>query len=619
MKKIICIGISFILLSFFSCESLLEDALKREDDSRENLVGVLDDLNKVRGMFAAAYHAVPGDRQEIYFWFTYEVLTDNAFSSANNTSILRWAGGQLSPENQCIWVVKNGAQRGRLGWDDGSFWARYWGGIRTCNLFLENLDNITVSLDQLPQAERDLMRDEVLILRAYYHMWLIGLYGPVPFFDFVPRADWDGWKDLTRPTYNEIANRIADELQAVIDRGIVPMKRDPFSSVDMVRIPMGFAYGLKSRVLLWNASPLNNPTGDVAKYEAAAAAARQFIDLNVHSLETFEDMKRMYIAPISEFVQEKEVILRGRVRNNQLSNLAGMRLDQAVPRTSNFAINRITETPTQEIVDCYELKNGALIIEEYDATHANPVFTPEALAAGYDDVNDPYANRDDRFYRDILFNGNYFGESYQMGPITVWTYTGASGTGNQPNAASGANDRTFTGYYFGKDRDPIYYGLGTRQQGDGRVHQHSVFMRYAEIWLNYAEALCGAGRLGEACDALDMIRLRANQPGIRDVPNARPGDKDWLMKRIINERRVELVVDGYHWLFDVRRLDLIWRQSNNTISGMEITKNADGSFTHERYQIPAVWQCHNERYQVMPIPIDDAKKLSNLLQPPAWR
>lgn len=478
------------------------------------------------------------------------------------------------------------------------------------------MKNITVPLDVLPQSERDMILDEVIVLRAYYHFLLINYYGPLPFMDKIIPVNSDEWNQLTRPTYNEIANKIVNELQGVIDRKNIPMKRLPFSGDDKVRVPLGFVYGLKSRVLLFNASPLNNPTGEVAKYVAAANAAKEFLDLNAYSLEPFENTKNMFIANITENIEAREVIWRGRDRNTQFMSNQGMDLRNAVPKRSNSQNAKAGETPTQEIVDCYELKNGALIIKNYDASHANPTFTDEALAAGYDDLNDPYSNRDDRFYRDILYNGANFGESYQMGSIVVWTYIGAKGTGSNGNTISGDLRRTFTGYYYGKDRFPLWYGT---TNGNQRGANYNVIMRYAEIWLNYAEALCGSGQLSQACDALDMTRLRAHQPSIKEVPGYRL-DKEWLMTRIQNERRVELVLEEYsHRFFDVRRWNLITDQNNNTISSMLVEKIDATHFKHTRYQTPFAWVCHSEKYKVLPIPTADKKKLPSMEQPEAWQ
>ncbi|WP_347840174.1 RagB/SusD family nutrient uptake outer membrane protein [uncultured Draconibacterium sp.] len=620
INRLTSIAIVLLLLVQVGCESAFEDALDRADDSRETLEGMLDDPDKIWGMLNSAYSGIPKDRAEIYFWTTFESLTDNCFE-AQGQSMGNWRSGLLSPSFAAVAASRETGNQFTM-WHVG-WWGRYWGAIRHCNTIIDNIDNITASQEALPQADRDQILDEAIILRAYFHWMLISMYGPLPFMDENLPIDFADWKEMTRPTYDEVANRIASDLQMVIDRGNVPMKRDPFNTNDKYRVPLSFAYGLKSRVLLYNASPLNNPSGDEAKYAAAAAAAKQFIDLGIYSLEPFENSKeRLYNSPMAENVEETEVIWRGRDKFAQLCNVAGMNLAATNPKYSTYGNFKAGETPSQEIVDCYELKDGSLIIENYDATHASPTFTANALAAGYDDENDPYGmhggpKRDDRFYRDIMFNGNTLGESYQMGTIQVWTYSGAPGTGTNGNVTSGNNKQTYTGYYYGKDRNPLWYGKGTPGEGNARTNQHAVLMRYAEIYLNYAEALCGAGQLDAACNALDMTRLRANQPSIKAVPGFQQ-NKEWLMKRIYNERRIELVLED-HRFYDVRRWDLISNQNNNTISGMNIEKVGENQFKYTRYQTPFVWECHNEKYKVLPIPLDDKKLLPNMDQPEAWQ
>ena len=602
-----------LLMLSAGCEKAFEEALDRADDSRETLEGMLGDADKVRGMLNACYQGIPKNRSYLYFWTTEDELTDDAFDTQGQ-SMGNWRSGLLTPSFAAVWAGEqaNVYSNTNIGW-----WGRYWGAIRNCNVLIENIPNITVPLEQLPQAERDLMLDEATALRAYFHFKLISLYGPLPFVDKAFTLDYDGWKDLKRPTYDEIAKKIASELQSVIDKKRIPLKRDPLNVNDKYRMPLGFVYGLKSRVLLYNASPLNNPTGDKTKYEAAAAAAKQFLDLNAYSLEPFSNTKRMYISNYNVDVEAVEVIWRGRERLAQMSNVHGMDLAAANPKRSNYSIAKTGETPTQEIVDCYELKNGAMIIKNYDATHAKPEFTPEALAAGYDDAAKPYVNRDDRFYRDIVANGSYFGESYQMGAITVFTYLGAPGTGHNGITTAGSNKQTYTGFHYAKDRDPQWYGSGTAGNANARCYAYNILMRCAEIWLNYAEALCGAGRFDEACAALDKTRLRANQPSIKAVPGYQAGNLPWLMKRIQNERRVELVIEE-HRFYDVRRWNLISDVNNNTVSGI-LPEKVGNNYKYTRYQIPFVWACHNEKYKILPIPLVDGKLLPGLEQPEAWR
>ncbi|RED98355.1 RagB/SusD family nutrient uptake outer membrane protein [Marinoscillum furvescens] len=604
-----------VLMLSTGCEDTFDQALDRADDSRETLDGVLGDPDKVRGMLTAVYMGMQQDRTDLYFWSTQEALTDNAFDSQGQ-SIENWRTGQLSPQNAAAWVSKNaGNSYSNPNW---SWWGRYWGAIRHCNTFIENFDAITVPEDDLPMSERELMLDEAIAMRAYFHFMLISYYGPLPFLDENPSVNFGGWSEMTRPTFQEITDKIVAELDEVISRGNIPMRRDPNSN-DAYRIPMGFIHGLKTRVLLYNASPLNNPSNDPTKYQAAADAAKAFLDLGQYSLVDFEDLPSLYRSPFAQVMGSTEVIWASRSRANQLTNVHGMDGSTAVPKFSNFPAFKAGETPTQEAVDAYELSTGELVIEQYDPTHANPTFTAEALAAGYDDVNAPYANRDARFYKDIIFNtSDHFGESFGLGTIQVYTYFGAPGTGTNGNAVTGDRKKTYTGYYFGKDRNPIWYGEGSGSgSGNGRAYSHQLYMRIAEVYLNYAEALCGAGELELAADALDMTRVRAGQPPIRTVPGYQ-ATQDYLMMRIRNERRVELMVEDSRF-FDVRRWDVISDDQVNTISGMLVEQVSPGVYTHTRYQMPWLWLCHNEKYKVLPIPQQDKILLPAIDQPEAWQ
>src|SRR5680860_1064989 len=179
--KLIPALLLLLFLATTGCEKAFEDALDRADDSRETLEGMLGDANKVRGMLSAAYMGIPQDRSDIYFWTTEESLTDNCFDYQGQ-SMGNWRSGLLSPSFPAVWASRN-AGNPYMQASSGSFWGRYWGAIRFCNNILDNMDRITVPLEQLPQEERDLMKDEVTALRAFYHLKLISMYGPIPFME----------------------------------------------------------------------------------------------------------------------------------------------------------------------------------------------------------------------------------------------------------------------------------------------------------------------------------------------------------------------------------------------------------------------------------------------------
>ena len=114
---------------------------------------------------------------------------------------------------------------------------------------------------------------------------------------------------------------------------------------------------------------------------------------------------------------------------------------------------------------------------------------------------------------------------------------------------------------------------------------------------------------------LNVIRERALQPKVEEVPGFQK-NYDFLMERIRNERRVELCLEG--WRFHDQRRWEILDETNRFVTGMRITKDDDGVFHYERRKIRD-YESYTDKYLVMPIPLEDAKKLPGMTQPVAWR
>lgn len=122
--KLMCIS---LLLIPIGCEKAFDEALKRAADSRETLEGVLDDRDKVLGMLSSCYIGLPWHRLQIFYWATFEVLTDNAFEFNTRGEVDQWRSGALSPDYSVVSVNQN-ANNQYSNNKQGSFWGRYWGG-----------------------------------------------------------------------------------------------------------------------------------------------------------------------------------------------------------------------------------------------------------------------------------------------------------------------------------------------------------------------------------------------------------------------------------------------------------------------------------------------------------
>ena len=115
---------------------------------------------------------------------------------------------------------------------------------------------------------------------------------------------------------------------------------------------------------------------------------------------------------------------------------------------------------------------------------------------------------------------------------------------------------TSTGYYLRKYvNNSISFEAGS---SSAATHHNWVLFRYAEVLLNYAEAMVNAyGDINYTTDKCGMTALAAvnavrgrtgvNMPALSDILSS-----DEFLKRVKHERRVELAFEG-HRFWDLRR------------------------------------------------------------------
>ena len=571
--------ISFILLtaliSLCSCESVLE----KSPDGQITLDKVLSNYGRSRGLLDAAYGEVYMGRDYICFIHnTIESLTDNTYW-AGTYNAYEWHNGSLSLSNPVIdWPTNS--PRDQL-------WADFWRGIRLANNAIKYLPMSTV----ITEKERDTWVAEARVLRCWYYMNLLEFYGPMPWLEEPLQDDYNGWNDLKRPTYDEIATKISDELMAVVHSGVLPNRQTP---TEARHVDNGVAYAIRARVLLNNASLLNNPTHDNEKWKRAADAAQDVLNMSEYSLVPMSDYKKLFVGAFTTPISE--IIWRSWADNSHIND------------TNGVDVGTYTCSDTR-----IEMKNGSLPVTYNDDTRTNVTVTPGAAALGYSEApgGDPYSNRDARFYVDILYNMANYGVPYNCTePFIVETYVGAKNGFNDLVTDPATN--SCTGYYNCKDTQIKYFGPGGSK---GNEPTHWVFFRLAEFYLNKAEALCELGDLDGALTALNAIRERALQPKLQDVEGFQK-NHDFIMSRIRNERRVEFCMEG--WRFHDQRRWKILDKTNNFVTGMRITKDEDNKFHYQRKKIRD-YQSNTDKYLVLPIPLEDAKKMASMTQPEAWR
>ena len=149
-----------------------------------------------------------------------------------------------------------------------------------------------------------------------------------------------------------------------------------------------------------------------------------------------------------------------------------------------------------------------------------------------------------------------------------------------------------------------------------------VFFRLSEVYLNYAEAMneaygpavAGSGSLNmTALQAINAVRTR---PAVNISAVPAGTSQQNLRIKIQKERQVELAFEGHRY-WDARRWMIANQVIGGEIRGVNITKNANGSFKYDPFVVEQrTW---NDRLYYYPIPQTEITKSGGvILQNPNW-
>lgn len=447
--------------------------------------------------------------------FEYSMWSSNTDESIYNNDDGSWLiqRGQIAPEN--------------LG-NAGAFWGRSYRGIRDCNYALNNIASVSMS-----QQHKDRLTGELKFIRAYRYQDLIRNYGGVVLVGDTVYGLNDNLVAASVFQRSSIKDCIAYAV-AELTAAAQLLPADNGSGWALGRATKGAALALKARLLLYAASPLYN-TGTWAD---AAAAAKAVMDLNKYAIQS--DYASLFI---DQAMSSNEIIF-GR---QYLITVPHVRME--IANGPNGYNGWAGNTPLQNLVDAYQMDNGKNITD---------------AGSGYDAQN-PYVNRDKRFYATILYNG----ASYRGSTIETFTPGGKDSKDGPSNW-----NASKTGYYLRKfmnDNNPIDNPWSSTGQ------QPWLYMRYAEVLLNYAEAQNEAvGPDASVYQAVNQVRQRAsvNQPALVTGLS-----QSQMRDAIRKERQVELAFEE-HRFYDVRRWMIADVVENATAAGITITKNANGTFSY---------------------------------------
>ena len=529
-------------------------------------------------------HIICGDSTKIvqYVNNVYTFLPDGYNRFDENTSMLA-----SSTDEAVHAVVGSGMQRwGEGGWSPADLLDnplnKCYTGIRRSFIFEEEILPL-VDNNVMGEFGKKLCLGQIYFLRAYYNLEILKRFGGYPLVKTVLTTSDD--LNIPRSTYDECVDYIVDLCGQAAE--LLPIT---YATNQLGRATKGAALALKARTLLYAASPLfNDPTQvddtfehgkyDASKWEKAAEAAAAVIKLNTYGLYTdgkgYEDF-------FYTLDKNNEIILsRMCAAHNDVERLNG-----PVSITNGEG----GTCPSLNLVNDYEMIDG----KAFDWNN------PEHAA-------NPFANRDPRFEKSILYNGSTW-----MNNMVVETFTGGKDfTGVKA---------TRTGFYIRK-----FCNISASWNAPiGKAFHCFPLLRYGDLLLMYAEAMNEAygpdtdskGYGLTARQAVALIHERAGLTGNIDLSETVPaGNREKMRIAIQHERRIELAFEEHRHL-DLRRWKLAEQVLNQPVLGLKIDKKEDGTFTYTPQVVES--REFTPKMYLYPFPQSEMSRNTNLKQNTGW-
>lgn len=435
------------------------------------------------------------------YFFANERLSDNLYEGRGNTDEKIITSGQAD------------AALGRF----ANEWKNCYEGIKTCHIFLDNIDLVP----NMDAALKQRMIAEIRFIRASLFFRLANHYGDVPLFDY--NITLQEANSISRSTKAEVIDFVRKELNEIVST--LP-KAGEYSDKNKGRITQGAVVTQLARTYLYE----NN-------WANVASITKDIIDGKYGRYELFPSYQGLFL-PENEL--NNEVILD---MGYTLTLRTWSEMYDAIPISVGGRVNGFA--PTQELVNDYIMTNGKAIHED---------------GSGYNEDN-PYVNRDPRFGYSIVYHG-YQWKKGDGSVSTIYIRPGSSsevaGATNLDEYAGPGQNSTATGYYIRKYFDP------TAPEGIA-AGLNLILMRYADILLMYAES---KNELGEMNEAIwnQTIRSLRERAGFTDAGALNFPVNGNLREIIRSERRTELFLEGLR-LFDIRRWGTIETVMNGTPTG----------------------------------------------------
>jgi hypothetical protein len=635
-----CIGF-LVFPAMIAAFSACADYLDVVPDKTQEVELLFERKVTAQGALAACYHFLP-QSDVVYQHYSFnseELIAPLLQSNIPGREIIR---GMQNPTSPILGF-----------WDDfyapQSLQESLFKAIRYCNTFIDNIDRVL----NMEYREKQEWKSEAIFLKAYYHFLLFSQYGPIPIIDENLSIDADPEAvRIRREPVDSVVNYIVRTIDLARER--LPQR---YTDTEAGRVDQVIAAAIKSRVLLYAASPLFNGNAeyydrfrdkegrllfniekDNHKWELAAKAAEEAIAISLRYTDFYRhDTIANPILPSDSIIYQAEnkikalynyrymmtdpwnrELIWGRAFHTGYWRIQAAAFPMSTAISTSQGAAWSWAAPTLDIAEAYYTKNGLPIDEDktfdYDRRYS------VARIAGDDTlfieqgsiVPRLHQNREVRFYASIAFDRSYF---------RIWDdkWTMRMRLG-EANGKQNTGDYSPTGYILKKVQHP-------KAKSDSYANLNYYpwpIIRLAELYLNYAEALNEwNGPSQEVYDALNAVRERVYLPKIEDVwsnPDLaktldKHKDPDGMREIIHAERRIELAFEGNR-NFDVRR----WREGDKYFRKEALGWSVEQAGATNYYQLTPIFlrSFITPRDYLHPIKHEELQLNSNLVQNPGW-
>lgn len=537
-------------------------------------------------------------------------------------------------------------------WDGAGGGKPLFEGIRTCNIFLDNIAKVP----DLTETERNQWIAEVKFLKAYYHFYLLRMYGPIPLIkENMPVSA--GVEDV------QIYRRPIDEgieyIVTLIDEALPNLPATYANpSLEFGRINKPIALAVKAKVLVTAASPLFNGNSefggvtnndgtvlfntafDNKKWDRAVVATKEAIDgahAAGHKLYYYNQSAAQYTVQAGTRTQldfrgsitdktSKEVIWPS--TNSPATGIQAASFPRGLDPASkdNGSVSGAL-APTRKIADQFYTKNGVPTSEDKTWNYENrfnlkvPTEADKLLLKPFYTTVALNFDREPRFYASLGFDGGAWFGSGRYDDTNPWYVE------NRPpgsTALINIGGYSTTGY-FAKKLVNINSTV-TATSNNMTLGSNTVYawpnIRLADLYLMYAEALNEANGApnAEAFQYINDVRTRAGLPTVQDAWtnfSTNPGKfstKEGFRDIVQTERLIELAMEGQRY-WDLRRWKKAAQVINGPAKGWDVLQSDPALYYREKVLLTQRFALKDYFW-----PIRESSILTNrnLVQNPGW-